>query len=172
METINLDPEEAEIPWARALEQLARLEPRGGSRGPTCWLATTGPHGHPHLAGVVGLWADDHLYFVSAPTTRKAKNLAADSRCSFALSLPDLDLVLDGSAARVTDPQTLDRIAKAFATRGWPLVVEGAEVTAAFWAPSAPPPPWHMHVFAPHAGLGVATASPGGATRWRFTEDR
>ena len=169
MESVNLDPEEAEIPWSRALDQLDKLEPRGGSRGPTCWLATTRPDGRAHIAGVVGLWADASLYFVSGPTTRKARNIAADQRCSFAISLPDLDLALDGTATRVTDARTLTRIAEAFAARGWPLEVDGEVVTASFWAPSAPPPPWHLHVFKPTSALGVATASAGGATRWRFT---
>jgi Pyridoxamine 5'-phosphate oxidase len=169
VESVNLHAEEAEIPWSRALDQLDKLEPRGGSRGPTCWLATTGPEGRAHLAGVVGFWSNDSLYFVSGPTTRKARNLVADPRCSFAISLPDLDLVLDGTATRVTDTQTLVRLADAFAARGWPLEVEGEVVTASFAAPTAPPPPWHLHVFTPTTALGVATASAGGATRWRFT---
>src|SRR5579862_9270461 len=168
MESVNLDAEEAEIPWARALDQLLRLEPRGGSRGPTCWLATTCPDGRPHVAGVVGLWADDSLYFVSGPTTTKARNVAANPRCSFAISLPDLDLVLEGVASRVTDAETLRRIAGSFAARGWPLEVEGEVVTASFAAPTAPPPPWHLHRFKPTTALGVATASTAGATRWRF----
>jgi Pyridoxamine 5'-phosphate oxidase len=170
MESINLVAEQPEIPWARALAQLGELKPRGGSRGPTCWLSTISPGGRPHLAGVVGVWADDSLYFVSGPATRKARNLVADPRCSFAISLPDLDLVLEGSATRVTDAQTLVRVAGSFAARGWPLEVEGEVVTASFWAPTAPPPPWHLHVFTPTTALGIATASEGGATRWRFPD--
>jgi hypothetical protein len=169
IESTNLDPESSEpLPWQRALAQLERLQPAGGSRGPTCWLSTIGQDGRPHLAGVVGHWLDDTLYFVSGPGTRKARNLVADERCSFAISLPDLDLVLDGTATRVTDPATLARIAEGYAARGWPLQVEGDMVTASFWAPTAPPPPWHLHAFTATSALGVATASPGGATRWRF----
>jgi hypothetical protein len=169
MESINLDAEEAEIPWSRALEQLDKLEPRGGSRGPTCWLTTTRADGRPHIAGVVGFWSDGTLYFVSGPRTTKAQNVARDPRCSFAISLPDLDLVLDGRASRVMDRATLERVAEAFAARGWPLEVDGDMVTASFAAPTAPPPPWHLHAFTPSTVLGVATAGHGGATRWRFT---
>lgn len=168
MESINLDPESSEIPWSRAVTQLDKLEPRGGSGGPTCWLTTTRADGRPHVAGVVGFWADDTLYFVSGPSTTKAQNITRDPRCSFAISLPDLDLVLDGSASRVTDPQTLTEVAQAFAQRGWPLEVEGDGVTASFGAPTAPPPPWHLHAFKPTTALGVATSAPGGATRWRL----
>src|SRR5581483_3993385 len=100
MESVNVDPEQSEpIRWERAVSQLDKLEPRGGSSGPTCWLSTTRPDGRPHAAGVVGLWLDDMLYFVSGPATRKSRNLAVDPRCSFAISLPDLDLVLDGAAS-------------------------------------------------------------------------
>ena len=87
MESVNLDGEETELPWSRVLDQLLKLEPRGGSRGPTCWLATTRPDRRPHVAGVVGFWSDDSLYLVSGPTTTKARNLAVDPRCSFAISL-------------------------------------------------------------------------------------
>jgi hypothetical protein len=121
-------------------------------------------------AGVVGHWLDDTLYFVSGPQTRKSRNLAADRRCSFAISLPDLDLVLDGGAVRVTDPNTLARIARRFDERGWPLQAAGDLVTAAFWAPTAPPPPWHLYAFTPATALGVATAPPSGATRWNFSD--
>jgi hypothetical protein len=56
------------------------------------------------VAGVVGLWLGDTLYFVSGPGTRKSRNLATDPRCSFAISLPDLDLVLEGAAiSKTTD---------------------------------------------------------------------
>jgi len=170
IETINLDPQSTEaINWKRATEQLDRLQPAGGSRGPTCWLSTIRPDGSPHVAGVVGHWLEDTLYFVSGPGTRKARNLGANPRCSFAISLPDLDLVLDGAAARVTDPATLKRVAEGYSARGWPLEVDGDLVTASFWAPTAPPPPWHLHAFATTTAVGVATAGPAGATRWRFT---
>jgi hypothetical protein len=170
IEAVNLDPEGSEtIPWSRAASQLERLRPAGGSRGPTCWLSTTRPGGRPHVAGVVGYWLDGTLYFVTGPGTRKARNLAADPRCSFAVSLGDLDLVLTGTAARVTEATSLARVADGFADRGWPLEVAGDEVTASFWAPTAPPPPWHLFAFTADTALGVATAGEGGATRWRLT---
>src|SRR5262252_7460442 len=137
MESINLDPEQSEpLPWSRALAQLDRLEPRGGSGGPTCWLATTRPGGRPHVAGVVGLWMDEILYFVSGPGTRKARNLARTPFCTFAISLPDLDLVLDGIAARIADATTLERAAGSFSERGWPVTVALTALTASFWAPT------------------------------------
>jgi hypothetical protein len=167
IDAVNLDPGSDAIAWSRAAAQLDDLRPHGGS-GPTCWLATIGPDGRAHVAGVVGHWLDDRLYFVSGARTTKGRNLSADGRCTFAVSLPDLDLVLDGSAAPVTDPATLARVAERYGERGWPLAVEGDQVRAPFWAPTAPPPPWRLHAFAPVSALGVATAPPSGATRWTF----
>ena len=168
-DSLNLDHEGNEvIPWSRAVSQLKALRPAGGYSGPTCWLSTICSDGAPHVAGVVGHWLDDTLYFVSGPTTRKARNLAADSRCSFAISLPDLDLVLEGTATRVTDRETLERVAQGYTDGGWPLVVDDDKVTAIFWAPTAPPPPWHLFAFTPSTALGVATAAPAGATRWNI----
>lgn len=168
-ETSNVHPAETEpIPWARATSQLDNLQPRGGRGGPTCWLATVRPDGRPHVAGVVGLWMDEILYFVSGPGTQKARNLAADPHCTFAISLPDLDLVLDGTATRVIDPTTLAHIASTYDERGWPLTVSETLLSASFWAPTAPPPPWHLYAFTPTSALGVATAGGSGATRWKF----
>jgi hypothetical protein len=169
IDAVNLDPDAGEpLPWQRATSQLDELRPAGGSRSPTCWLSSISADGRPHTAGVVGHWLAGTLYFVSGPRTRKSRNLEADPRCTFAISLPDLDLVLEGTATRVTDVRTLERIAAGFNERGWPLTVEGEMVTASFRAPTAPPPPWHLYAFTPVTALGVATASTGGATRWHL----
>jgi len=60
-------------------------------------------------------------------------------------------------------------VAEGHTARGWPLTVTGDALTAPFQAPTAPAPPWHLHAFTATTALGVATAPPGGATRWRFT---
>jgi hypothetical protein len=76
--------------------------------------------------------------------------------------------VLDGSAGRVTDPQTLERVAAGYRDSGWPAQVEGDALTAPYHAPSAGQPPWHVFRFTFHTVVGVATTQPYGATRWRF----
>jgi len=98
-------------------------------------------------------------YFVSGPTTGKARNLAADGRCSFAISLPNLDLALEGTAVRVTDTAALTRVAEGFDERGWPLRVDGDEVTAEFWARISSPSPFlrSLRVF---MGVRFASARP------------
>jgi hypothetical protein len=105
---------------------------------------------------------------LSGPSTRKSRNLAANPACTIAMRLPGIDLVFDGEAARTTDPATLAAVAALFREDGWPAEVTGDAITAPFSAPSAGPPPWHLYRCAFHTVVGVATAEPYGATRWRF----
>jgi hypothetical protein len=79
-----------------------------------------------------------------------------------------VDLVIDGEAARVPDAATLERVAARYRKGGWPAEVAGDAFTAPFSAPSAGPPPCHLFRFRIDTVVGVATAEPSGATRWRF----
>jgi hypothetical protein len=164
METKNLDRYgSSPLPWSRALEQL-----EAGSGRSTYWLATTRPDGRPHLAGVGALWVDGTLYFTSGLGTRKSRNLRDNPNCVVSVSLPGLDLVIEGTVARVTDEATLARLAERYAAQGWPATVADGALTAPYSAPSAGPPPWHLYALTPMTAFGVATAEPNGATRWRF----
>jgi hypothetical protein len=164
MDATNLDIYGSEvIPWSRALEQLESVEGHL-----TFWLATTRPDGRPHLAGVGAVWVDGTLYFVSGPGTRKSRNLDGDPRCAVSVALPGLDLVLEGTAARVTDEDTLRRLADHYASTGWPAEVSDGAFTAPYSAPSAGPPPWYLYQMTVTTAFGLASAEPHGATRWRF----
>jgi hypothetical protein len=151
------------LPWSRAKEQLE------AGTTPSFWLATIGSDGRPHMASVGALWYEDKIYFVSGPQTRKSRNLAANPACVFSVTLPNLDLVLEGDAVRVTDAATLARLARRYNDgEGWPVQVSGDAFTAPYSAPSAGPPPWYLYVMEPKTAFGVATAEPHGATRWEF----
>jgi len=160
------------IPWTRARRQLEGAVPGPTRDAPRTWLATTGPGGRAHLAGVGALWADGRFYVVSGPGTRKSKNLARHPRCAVAVNLPDLDVVIEGTARRVTDQKTLQRLAKKYAAQGWPASATKGALTADFSAPSAGRPPWYLYALTPSTAFGVATAKPFGATRWRFSSSR
>jgi hypothetical protein len=151
------------IPWSRALDQL-----QDDSVRKTYWLATVRPDGRPHVAGVGALWLDGRFYVTSGEGTRKSRNLAESPSCVIAVTLPDLDLVVEGAAAPVTDDATLRRVAERYAAQGWPASVDGGALTAPYSAPSAGPPPWRVFAITPITAFGVATAEPHGATRWRF----
>ena len=154
------------IPWSRALALLQTGE--AGSGGLRYWLATTRPDGRPHIAGFGGLWDDGTVYLVSGAATRKSRNLNANPNCAVSVSLPGLDLVIEGTVARVTDDATLRRLAERFAAQGWPATVDKGAFTAPYSAPSAGPPPWDLYAITPVTAFGVASAEPYGATRWRF----
>lgn len=167
MDATNLDIYgDPPIPWSRA---LAQLEAPSDTQVPrTTWLSTAGPDGRPHLAGVGALWVEGRFYFTSGPGTRKSRNLAANPNCALAMVLPGLDLVVEGRAAKVTDPAMLERIAAGYAAQGWPARAKDGAITAEYSAPSAGPPPWHLYAMTAVVAFGVATVKPYGATRWRF----
>ena len=166
IDATNLDQYGGDVlPWSQARDALAE-NPAGA--GVPYFLGTATPDGRPHAAGVGALWLDDELYVVSGPGTRKSRDLEANPACTLATSLPGIDLVFEGEAARVTDPTVLERVAASYRELGWPAEVEGDAFTAPFTAPSGGPPPWNVYRITYHTVFGVATAEPNGATRWRF----
>jgi general stress protein 26 len=159
-ELYDLDP----IPWSDALEALESAEPQTQ----TPFLATTRPDGRPHIAALGALWDNGNVYFVSGAETRKSRNLAENPSCVIAMSLKGIDLVIEGTAAVVTDDATLQRLAKRYADQGWPATVQDGAFTHEYSAPSAGPPPWNLYAVTPTTVFGVLTREPGGATRWRL----
>ena len=172
MEEKNLDIYgDPPIPWSRALDQLEALatKPAAPDAPPkTFWLSTVRPDGRPHLAGIGALWVDGKFYFTSGPGTRKSRNLAENPNCAISVALGDIDLVVEGRAAKVTDAATLQRIAERYTAQGWPARASDGAITAEYSAPSAGPPPWDLYTVTPITAFGTATAMPYGATRWRF----
>lgn len=165
-ETTNLDRyDNAPLEWTRA-EQALSAEYSGP--GPTYFLGTARPDGTTHSAGVGALWRQGFLYFTSSPGARKARDLEANPHGTISVALPGIDLVFTGKAARVTDAETLEELAAGYRAGGWPATVDGDAFTAPFSAPSAGPPPWYLYRFTFDTVVGVATADPHGATRWRF----
>ena len=164
--TTNLDRYgPAELAWSRPRDMLVSDTPTADL---AFFVATVRPDGRPHSAGVGAVWVDDSLYFVGGPGTRRSRNLAANPACSVSVRLPGLDLTLEGDAHRVTDSATLDRVSAVYRSGGWPAEVAGDAFTAPYSAPSAGPPPWHLYRLTLRTAIGVASAEPGGATRWDF----
>jgi nitroimidazol reductase NimA-like FMN-containing flavoprotein (pyridoxamine 5'-phosphate oxidase superfamily) len=160
-------------PWSEGRQRLETPEAERIS-----WLATVSPDGRPHVRPILGLWLDGSFYFISAETTRKARNLAADPRCAIASSStapPAVDVIVDGEAVKVTDHAKVRRVADAFAsTMQWPLEVRDGAVVGPN-APTAGPPPYAVFELRRRTVVGLpgvagmeegqATFSP---TRWRF----
>jgi hypothetical protein len=165
------------LDWTRItarLEQgLSQAPDTGGPNRHTCWLATLNADGSPHVTGIGALWVDGAFWFETGDQTRKAKNIARDPRCTLSVAAHDFDLVVEGSAAKVTDPPTVAAMASRWAAEGWPARVDssGQALTADFSAPSAGPPPWYVYRLTPRRATALETVAPGGATRWTFTDE-
>lgn len=168
-ETTNLD-RYGNVPllWNRARDLLAK----SGDANTTFFLSTTDPDGRPHAAGVGARWHDGDLYIVSGPATRKTKNMVRNPACALSVALAGMDVVLEGHAAKVEDLGLLTTVAKEFHDGGWPCEVENGRLVAPYSAPSAGPPPWDLYRFTFDTAVGLATAEPHGATRWRFSSAR
>jgi len=75
---------------------------------------------------------------------RKSRNLASNPRCALSVSLDDIDVVVEGTARKVTDPAILERVANHYASRGWPARASDGAITAEYSAPSAGRGPWDL----------------------------
>ena len=161
------------LPWSRARRQLiAASNGTPKAQQGSHVLATTSPGGRPHVTGIGALWRDDHFYIVSGLRTRKSRNLARNAWCAIAVSLPDLDVVVEGTTRKVSDEKTLRRLARAYRAQGWPVRASDGALTAEYSAPSAGPAPWHLYEMTPLTAFAVATRKPYGATRWTFKVPR
>jgi hypothetical protein len=164
----------APLAWSSVETRLAAGIPQApGSGGPdrhTCWLSTINADGSPHVTGIGAFWAEQAFWFETGERTRKGVNLARDPRCVLSLAVQEFDLVVEGEARPVTDPEEVARAAARWAAEGWPAEVDatGQAITAEYSAPSAGPPPWRVYRLTPRQATALATVEPGGATRWRF----
>jgi hypothetical protein len=175
METKNLGTlyDLAPLDWAditRDMDTLTLAPETGGPNRHSCWLATIDPDGAPHVTGIGAIWVDGTFCFTSGDGTRKGRNLARDPRCSISVATHEHDVVLEGTASRVTDPEGVAKLAAVWADGGWPCRVDdsGIALTADYSAPSAGPPPWYVYRLAITKATALATVEPGGATSWTF----
>ena len=153
----------APIPWAEVQDRLANER--------FYWLATVHADGRPHVRPVLAVWVDGALYSSTNPTARKGRNLAHDPRCAVTVRTDDLDVVVEGTAGRVTDEETLARVATAYRSKyGWPVDVRDAAFDAPYGAPTAGPPPYVAYEITPVRVYGFGTDDALGprTTRWRF----
>ena len=174
MEIINLGAADGLPPvdWNTIIEKLdAGSAPAPDAHNArTKWLATVNEDGTPHVTAVGAIWLDGTFWFQTGAGTRKGHNVERQPRCSVALSIRDADVVIEGDAARVTEPDMVARVAKAWAEDGWPAEPDesGTGITAPFNAPSQGPPPWNVYRITPRSATVVLGAEPGGLTRFTF----
>ena len=156
------DPSAGVTAWADAVALLSRAE--------LFWLTTVRPEGRPHVTPLMAVWDDDALHFCTGPDERKGRNLARNREVILTTGTNRLhggcDLVVEGTAERVTDPGRLGELARAWETKygsAWHFDVrDGAFVGG----DGEGGPAWVFRVM-PRTAFGFGK-DPYSQTRWRF----
>ena len=99
--------------WQDTLEAIKQAE--------IFWISTVRADGRPHVTPLVAVWLDDALHFSTGAGEQKALNLASNPRVALLTGTngwqSGLDVVVEGEAVRVTDPEQLQRLAAAWAQK-------------------------------------------------------
>jgi general stress protein 26 len=116
------EPGAAAPPWAEVDAVLASSE--------MFWLSTTRRDGRPHLTPLPAIWLDRTLYFCVGSQEQKTQNLQSSARCVLAAGpnqfRSGLDVVVEGTAGRTTDPAMLRRLAALWKAKlDWDFEVAG-----------------------------------------------
>ena len=148
-------------PWSDATRRLEAAE--------VAWLSTVRPDGRPHVTPVVFVWLDGALYVCTGGDERKAKNLAHNAHCVITTGCnglnEGLDLVVEGDAVQVREPDTLRRVAGRFSSKYAPAfqftagdgVLQGDEGNTAL-----------LYEVSPTSAFGFGKGVTFSQTRWRF----
>ena len=81
------------------------------------WITTVRADGRPHVTPLIGIWFEGAMHFTTGLEEQKARNL--EHNASVALTTgtntwaQGLDVVVEGTAVRVTDGAALERLAAA-----------------------------------------------------------
>jgi PPOX class probable F420-dependent enzyme len=151
-------------PWKTALEQVSSAD--------TFWLSTVRPDGRPHVTPLIAVWHDHAIWFTTGPDERKARNLADNPAVVLTtgrsdLSGDSLNVVLEGRAEPVTDPERLQTVANAFTakygTATWHFVVRDGAFSHAEAGGRA-----LVFCVRPVRGLGFRKGEHSSQTTWTF----
>jgi nitroimidazol reductase NimA-like FMN-containing flavoprotein (pyridoxamine 5'-phosphate oxidase superfamily) len=103
-------PEAGPTPWPDVTDALERAE--------LYWLTTVRADGRPHVTPLVGVWSDGAMHFCTGPQEQKHRNLDGNPQVALTTGrntwAAGLDVVVEGTVARVTDRDALQRLADAF----------------------------------------------------------
>jgi general stress protein 26 len=101
------------------------------------WIVTVRRDGRPHAVPLVGVWQDGAFAFCTGPEEQKQRNLDGNQHVAVTTGSTGTqgwdvgkDVVLEGSASRVTDAATLESLAAAWSAKygdDWRFEVRGDE---------------------------------------------
>ncbi len=107
------DPDAVATGWDETRQVLESAE--------VFWISTVRANGRPHVTPCAAVWLDGTLYFDTGATQQKAINLSANPQVILTTGCNHwdrgLDVVVEGDAVRVTDDDTLRRLAEVWVTK-------------------------------------------------------
>jgi nitroimidazol reductase NimA-like FMN-containing flavoprotein (pyridoxamine 5'-phosphate oxidase superfamily) len=107
------DPDAVAISWNDTRQALEASE--------LFWITTVRRDGRPHTTPLVAVWLDEAIYFCTGPSEQKAVNLTHNPHVILTTGCNEwdhgTDIVVEGTAVRVTDDQCLRRLADAWAQK-------------------------------------------------------
>ena len=104
------DPEASPTPWPDVLHVFADAE--------LYWLTTVRADGRPHVTPLIGVAEGAAMHFCTGLREQKARNLEHNSKVALTTGnntwARGLDVVVEGTAVRVTEREALQRLADAY----------------------------------------------------------
>lgn len=104
------DPAAEPTSWTETVRALEGAE--------LYWLTTVRADGRPHVTPLIGVWQDDAVHFCTGLREQKARNLERHREVALTTGSNNwaqgLDVVVEGTAVRVTEPRALQRLADAY----------------------------------------------------------
>ena len=101
------------------------------------WIVTVRADGRPHAVPLVGVWHDGAFAFCTGPEEQKQRNLDDNPHVAVTTGSTGAngwdsgeDVVVEGTAVRVTDPDALQTLADAWSAKygdDWRFAVRGDE---------------------------------------------
>ena len=113
LDTRFSDPEAAPTSWPEAVGVLDRAE--------LYWITTVRKDGRPHVVPLIGVVEDETFHFCTGLDEQKARNLEHNDRVAITTGnntwASGLDVVVEGTAVRISDDETLKRLADMWETK-------------------------------------------------------
>jgi general stress protein 26 len=137
------------LPFAHAEKRLEKSR--------NYWICTTRPDGRPHSIPVWGFWINGALYFGTARSSRKSRNLAHNSTVSVHLESGDDVVIIEGTAEEISlsDKFTFQKL--------------DAASRAKYKMPAMVTPESVFYCVHPRVVLAWTESDfPNNATRWQF----
>jgi general stress protein 26 len=107
------DPKAEPTPWPEAVGVLERAE--------LYWITTVRTDGRPHVVPLIGVVEESTFHFCTGLDEQKARNLEHNDRVVVTTGnntwASGLDVIVEGTAVRVSDDGTLQRLAGAWESK-------------------------------------------------------